>query len=59
MSYVTVPAHGNDDRRPHEARDAGADERRARARRNAVLLALLAAAFYVGFILLGAVRGFF
>jgi|GEM_PF-2069024 len=57
MSYVMAPAHGNDERRPGEA--PGADERRARARRNAVLLAVLAAAFYVGFIVLGAVKGLF
>ncbi len=57
MSYVMAPAHDNDGQRPRD--DAGVEERRARARRTAVLLALLAAAFYVGFIVLGAVKGFF
>jgi len=59
MSYVMTPARGNDEQRPDETRGGGVDERRARARRNAVLLALLAAAFYVGFLLLGSLRGIF
>ena len=54
-----APAHGNDEQRPEETRGEGLDERRARARRNALLLALLAAAFYVGFLLLGSLRGIF
>ena len=36
-----------------------AEKGRARARRNALLLALLAAAFYVGFIAFGLLRGIF
>jgi hypothetical protein len=54
MSYAMAPANGSDERR-----DEGNDQRRARARRNALLLGLLAAGFYVGFILLGALKGIF
>jgi hypothetical protein len=37
---------------------AGADpERRRRVRRNALLLALIAAAFYLGFIIMSVMRG--
>ena len=59
MSYAMAPAHGSDEQRRDETPGDGVDERRARARRNAVLLALLAVAFYVGFLLLGALRGLF
>jgi hypothetical protein len=36
----------------HVAGVSGTDERRRRVRRSAILLALLAAAFYIGFIVL-------
>ncbi|MFO7286571.1 MAG: hypothetical protein C0P79_006930 [Gammaproteobacteria bacterium] len=39
--------------------DEQVDERRKRARRNALLLGLVAAAVYVGYILLGLVKGIF
>ena len=54
MSYVMAPANGSDHRG-----EGGGDERRSRARRNALLLGLLAAALYVGFIVFGAVKGIF
>ena len=56
MSHVMAGAHGSDGQRP---RDADIEARRARARRTAVLLGLLAAAFYVGYIVYGAVKGLF
>jgi len=59
MSYAMAPAHGSDEQQRGDTRGDDVAERRARARRNAVLLALLAVAFYVGFLLLGALRGFF
>jgi hypothetical protein len=50
--------HGSDDEQTRPER-AGAENRRWRARKNALLLALLAAAFYVGFIAFGLLRGIF
>lgn len=57
MTYAMAPENGSDERRRVDPRDDG--ERRARARRNALLLALLAGAFYVGFIVLGLLKGIF
>jgi len=57
MSLVMTPASEDGDRR--ERPDESLDERRSRARRNALLLALVAAAIYVGYILYGLLKGIF
>jgi len=49
----------SDDEHGRSAESRRTERGRARARRNALLLALLAAAFYVGFIAFGLLRGIF
>ena len=51
-----MAANGDDDER-NEREDL--EERRARARRHALLLGLVVAAIYVGYLLLGLVKGIF
>jgi hypothetical protein len=57
MSGAMAPA-SNGKERPQRL-DQGTEARRSRARRNALLLALVAAGLYLGFILFGSVIGVF